>query len=743
MSESPEIDRGLQSWLDDVATYDRAFKSWESRVEKILKRYRDEGRRSSKSTSRFNILWSNVQTLVAATFSRLPKPDVSRRFRDQDPVGRVASLILERGLDYHVQHYPEYRMSLKAGVADRFLGGRGTAWVRYEPHFRATGGSVDGDQVTEDQDTPDEELDYECVAVDYVHWRDFGHTVARTWEEVPRVWRKVYMNREALIERFGDLGKKIPMDVDPGQPNRERAAMSERSAATIYEGWDKPTRKAVWFSKSMSEFLDQKDDPLGLEDVFPCPRPLYATLVNDSLEPTPDFSLYQDQAAALDLLSERIEWLSRALRIAGGYDSSIPELQRIFDEGSTRELVPVKNWQAFAEKNGLVGSLSLVDLTPIAAALQSAYEAFEQIKRQIHEITGISDIVRGQTQASETATAQQIKGQYASLRLRTYQDEVARYASDLLGIMAQVMCRKFAPQTLAVIGGVEQLTPQDQQLVGQALALLVGEDRMRDPDAEQGPNSIRQFRIEVAADSLVHLDEQAEQESRIGFLTATSGYLKSVAEAMQSIGPQPASVLVPLLMDMLKFGVTGFKVGKQIEGAFDEAAEKLKQIAMQPPPQPGPPPEVQLEQIRQSEETKRHAEKMGLEREKMNAEIALKRDQLDAEQNNEMERRMHESNMDEVKHQREREMNDDAVNKQTVDIRSDISSEFQKITEVIGQIAEQFNEVNANAQATLAQSLAQMSAAAQAMSKAATAPRKVMQRDQSGRISVVAPILGD
>jgi len=187
----------LKSWLDDVAKYDREFKKWEWRVEKITKRYRDDFRNSGQgyAMSKFNILWSNVQTLSAATFAKMPKPDVSRRFRDNDPTGRVASLILERALDYEIQHYTDYRSNLKSGVQDRFLGGRATSWVRYEPHFMAQqiGQPTDGLQITDDVDEGDEELDYECAAVDYVHYLDFGHSVARTWEEVNRVWRKVYM----------------------------------------------------------------------------------------------------------------------------------------------------------------------------------------------------------------------------------------------------------------------------------------------------------------------------------------------------------------------------------------------------------------------------------------------------------------------------------------------------------------------------------------------------------------------
>ncbi len=173
----------LQGYLDAIAKYEREFKKWEERVAKILKRYRDENRSASQDTNaaKFNILWSNVQTLVPATFARVPQPDVSRRFRDQDPVGRIAALLLERGLEFETQHYPDYRDTMTQCVHDRFLGGSGTAWVRYEPHFKAAEEQAEepeeDEQITEDveNEAPEEQLDYECAPVDYVHWKDFGH----------------------------------------------------------------------------------------------------------------------------------------------------------------------------------------------------------------------------------------------------------------------------------------------------------------------------------------------------------------------------------------------------------------------------------------------------------------------------------------------------------------------------------------------------------------------------------------
>lgn len=628
----------LQSWLASISTYEKKFQDWEKRTTRITERYRDDRRHGDTTQARFNILWSNVQTLTPATFSKLPQPDVSRRFRDNDPVGRVASLILERALDFEISHYPDYRASLTQAVSDRFLGGRGTAWARYEPHITATKKQLpeDGEQITEDQDEPDEQLEYECAPIDYVHWRDFGHSIARTWEEVQRVWRRVYLTRDACVERFGeDIGDKIPLDSSPEdlQKNKMAESDSDCNRALVIEGWDKEKGVAVWISKSMGKILDQKDDPLNLSGFFPCPKPLYATLTNDSLIPIPDFTLYQDQARELDTLSAKIDGLVRALQVKGCYDASIPELQRLFTEGTNADMIPVTNWGAFSEKNGLQGAISLVDLDPIAAALREAYQAMDQIKNQVYEITGISDIVRGATAASETATAQQIKGRYASLRLKQYQDEVALFATDALRLKAQIMCGKFDPDTLLKISAADQLSEQDKALIPQAMALLFGQ-RLQNPDAMLGhyENPIRSFRIDIAADTLVQTDEEADRAARVDFLRSTGAFLKEA-----TISGQQAPQLVPLLMQMLGFGVRGFKVGKTIEGAFDEAETKAKQIAAQPQPQK-PNPEMarvqgeqQLQQARMQADQQRKAleDQRAAQEAQREAQLEAQRQQFD------------------------------------------------------------------------------------------------------------------
>jgi hypothetical protein len=613
----------VELYLNTVTQYDKEFAKWSGRTDKILRRYRDE-RQVNSMQSRYNMLWANVSTLKAATFSRMPKADVSRRFKDNDPVGRVASMILERAMDFEITHYGDLKHCLEASVFDRFLGGRGSAWVRYEPKIESQDYGIS--EQNEESEESAEYLDSEAAPVDYVHWKDFGHEPARTWDEVNRVWRKVYLTRKALVDRFGEeLGNKVPLDSSPDdQKYKDSDGIGKKGL--VIELWDRETKKVLWISKSLNQILDERDDPLGLEEFFPCPKPLYSTITNETLVPIPDFTLYQDQANALDVLSTRISGLIDALKVRGVYDASEPTLQRLFTEGENNTLIPVKNWPAFSEKQGLRGAIDIVDITPIAMALKNAYEAMAQLKQEIYDITGISDIIRGQSNVIETATSAQIKSQFASLRLKEYQDGVAFYASNILKLKAQIICGQFQPETLVKIGGVSQLSPDDQALVPQAIAMLKD-------------NPMRTFRIEVATDSMLYQDEQREKEDRVAFLGAVGQFLERATQASQGMPPEAT----PLLMDLLKFGVTGYRVGRVLEGEFDNVADAIKEQAKQPK-QPKQDPEMMKIQM---EAQARQAELQN-ETQIRQQEIQLEVQKQEAQAQNDMKERQHKAELDQA-----------------------------------------------------------------------------------------------
>ena len=609
-------------YVGQVEAYDREAKTWESRSKKIVKRYRDQ-RGEGKPVSRFNILWSNVQTLHPALYDGVPTPNVDRRFEDDEEVNTTVAQILERSVSYFVKTN-DFDDCMNQAVLDRLLPGRGTCWVRYVPNFKDTQVSGneevrgEGTQVTDDMMTgdemPDQELYSEDVVLDYVHWQDFGHNVCRTWQENRMVWRKVFLSKKEIKERFPETcmvnGQfAVPMDAKALGKNDDDKSESA-SKGTIIELWDRVTKKVYWFNKNMEDFLDQQDDPLQLSGFYPCPKPVYATIANDSLIPTPDFFLYQDQAQELDMLTLRIEMLTRALKVVGVYDASAAGVQRMLSENSDNTLIPVEQWAMLSEKGGLKGVVDFFPINMVADVLVRLYESRNTIKQDIYEITGISDIVRGQTNANETATAQQIKGKFATLRLDNMQKDVSRFSRDCVRIMTEVIAAHFSIDTLKEVSGIRLLTQAEKQQAEQHLMLLQQYPQQAEaakqmgmqppPSPQQLPehigklmkkptweeiesvlreNGARCFRIDIETDSTIKADQDAEKAARTEFLTAAGGFIQQAAQ-IQS--PE----LQPLLMEMLEFGIKGFKVGRELETQFKVAKDALLSKSENPAPPP-------------------------------------------------------------------------------------------------------------------------------------------------------------
>jgi hypothetical protein len=119
---------------------------------------------------------------------------------------------------------------------------------------------------------------------------------------------------------------------------------------------------------------------------------------------------------------------------------------------------------------------------------------------------------------------------------------------------------------------------QQQSLIPQALQMLTN-----DP--------MRKFRVEIAADTLVQIDEDSEKQETTEFLGAVGGYIANAAKVAPA-APQA----VPFMIELLNWAVRRYKVGKTIEGQFDELAMAAKKQAQQPPP---PDPKQMEEQITQ------------------------------------------------------------------------------------------------------------------------------------------------
>lgn len=666
-------------WLDQLEGYSQEFKKWEKRAERIVKRYRDERQEMSDGrpdyATKFNALWSNVQTLQPAVYKKPPQPIVDRRYLDKDTIARFASMTLERALEVTIDDCGFHPSAQKA-VLDYLLVGRGQVWNRYEPTYGTpedmgpTPSDNEGTTKTAegDDENPGDPIEaprpvtWEKVYQDYVPWKRFRHSPVGTWADVWWVAKGEGLTRRELRTRFKTKtpSGKLLADIIPlkeetfrdGEDGGKEKVKKTRKTALVWEIWDKTNREVVFIAEGYPlQVLERTADPLGLQDFWPCPEPLYATVTNECLVPVPDYVEYQDQAEELDQLSTRIKMLTDAVRVNGVYDASIPELKRILQEGADNRLIAVQNWANFSEKGGLEKSIDFIPLKDVVEALVKLQEAFEINKRRMDEITGISDIVRGQGSGStKTATEQQIKSNFATLRLEDRQAAVARFCRETLEIAGELISEQFSPEILAEMTGVPELIreevsndipeveapPTQPAMPGQPPqqpdpAMMQQLQEQRQQKIEQATQEIygkaiellkndklRTFRVDIETDSTIAIDAQAEKEGVVELFTAMGGFLEKSAMIGQMV-PE----MVPALGQSLLFAFRRFGVGRDVEGAWEQAIDKLTQKSKNPPPAPPSPEQIkaEAEQQKQQAESQRQQEQAQIDREKAGMEM--------------------------------------------------------------------------------------------------------------------------
>lgn len=468
-------------WMERIIECDddRDFKQWLKRATTIEKRYRDQRNRvDEEGQRRVNSLWANIEILTPALYGKCPVPVCERRFKDKDPTGRGAAQILERALRNEIE-ICGFDESIRQALRDYLLAGRGVVWVRYEPIFDG-GPSIPTDSemdisdelgnIIEEPKGDEEELwklretgirvIRESTPVDFIQWTDFYTFPARAriWKEVTAVGKRVYMTREQMKRRFGNkIGSAIPFQKDDRKTRRQedtRKGHEVDEKAQVYEIWDKSQKEVIWVAEGYEYLCDRKDDPLQLEHFFPCPKPLYSNTTNNTLIPVPDFIQYQDQALQIDELTQRINMLAKACKVAGVYNAAAKGIQRLFNESVENEMIPVDDWAAFAEKGGVAGNLSFIPLKEIMGVIEELTKIKERAVAEMDRLTGINDVMRGVAEDDrETLGGKRLKAAASGTRLQHRQDEVARFATDVLRIMADVMCRHFSTQSLIEVSG--------------------------------------------------------------------------------------------------------------------------------------------------------------------------------------------------------------------------------------------------------------------------------------------------
>jgi hypothetical protein len=354
-----------------------------------------------------------------------------------------------------------------------------------------------------------------------------------------------------------------------------------------------------------------------------------------TLIPVPDFLFYKDQLEEINELTARIGALSDALQVRGFYPSGAGDIGDAIEAALTsttnnKLLVGIANW-AMVGSGGVKDMIVWLPIDQVASTIKELVALRKELMEDVYQITGLSDIMRGQTEASETLGAQQLKSEYGSVRIKDRRDEMVRMARDIVRIAAEIMAENFQAKTLLDMSQLEiatdaqiaeQMAPLARELAGLQAELRTAQ---RDPEvlqlARANPQQaqqiigqiqqqaaglqaqvaklkqvptiekvmgllreqrLRPFVLDIETDSTIAPDENAQKQRATEFVTAVGGFMKETLPLVQTV-PEAA----PLAAETLKFVASQFRAGRQLEAVIDEFADKLVQMAAQPkPPSP-------------------------------------------------------------------------------------------------------------------------------------------------------------
>ena len=606
-------------WIEELDYAEKELGKFWKQGRRVVKRYIDDRDATEVQKKYYNVFYTNVGILEASLYDQTPEADVSRKFMDMnDDVARVAGNLLQRSISQDME-VPEcdFDAVMRHAVQDRLIPGLAAAWLRLNVETAEL-------EATPDPETgePLEQVTKQEVEIDYVYWEDFVYSPCRTWEERRWVARKVYMTRDQLTKRFGaEKAKQVPLNRQSPTvsllPDDNTPSHMVMKRGCVYEVWDREKRRVIWLSRGMVTTLDEREDFLKLREgrFEPCPKPLFANITTSNCLPKPDFAMIQDQYNELDEVNNRISLLIIACKVVGVYDKGADGVQRMLTEGYDNVLIPVDNWAMFAEKGGLKGQIDFLPLDMVVTALGQLQQHREAIKIQIDMLTGISDIVRGTTKASETLGAQELKSKYASVRIQKLQEEVTRFAQEILQIKADIITGHFLPEQIIRLSNAANMVPEDQQLIGPAIQLLKSEEDLC-------------WRVEIQAASMAMIDQSAVKQERSEFLNSVATFLQSASTVGQG-SPQ----LIPLMLKMLQFGVSGFRVSKDIEGIFDKyIGEFEKEIEAKKNAPPPPDPEMEKMKAEQAMKQQELQQKQQADQVKAQQDMQVKAAELQMEQ---------------------------------------------------------------------------------------------------------------
>lgn len=595
--------------LDNILTSQRAFKTYNDFCDRIDRIYSDRDQMGETlgvmglTDRRYDLFWSSIEVLKPAIYAKAPAVVVKPKFSDANATDKVTAEMLERVINSEFErgHLNEAMLMVRDDLA---LINRGVLWATLEDD------------------------DGNAVCTEWLDREDFAHDPARCWNDVGWVARRAWLTLEEMKERFEGVSDDLWQRAFFGEKRDnggyhfgDDANIPEKAA--VWEVWDRTEKRVRWVVEGIDEFLDDAEPHLNLRDFFPCPRPAYGTLIRRTLIPQPDYKRYAVHLDQVNDLTRRIYDLLDRIRVmgfvAGGGDVGSAVQTALAEGDSSAIIIPVPG-AALTATGGAANMIAWLPLDVIATTITGMIEARVQLFADFDRLSGISDIMRGETEAEETLGAQRMKSQYGSVRVRDKKDELIRLSRDAARISGEIICDNFTQEELLEISQMdipkrrevdksikdlekaareemEQLTegvepPQDeeqaqamQQQLQQAQQQIMEKYGPQFQELKQAvviedvmklvrDDRARSLIIDVETDSTVMTDEIAEKASRAEFLTGFANAVGAI-QPLMAAGEQGAKMAGA----MLKFALEPFSVSRDLAATIDEFVENSPQIA--------------------------------------------------------------------------------------------------------------------------------------------------------------------
>lgn len=595
---------------------------------------------------RLNVWWYCINTLLPAYYSSTPRAEVNLRKRTGGLPYELGSVILERNTQFAMDtHFDFDKVGYNAAL-QFLLTGQGVLWARYAAKFETileemaviqdpTGQLIDGNGQPYTGDTsilqPGEgnilmaslEVERkvkEKAVLDVVQYNDYNCSDARTEDEIEWQSRRAFLDRDQAEQLFGrDVADDLVYDSFPEVMKKDLARKDDKyeGKAELHEIWCEATNKVYWLQKTGEKaIIESSEPPTKFEKFYPC-SVISQSTDPDSVVPVSDYAHVRDQILEVERLTTRIHAVTQAIRTNFLYDAAMgPTVEQLF--AGDLKGTPIINWPSYKGRGGLQAGVEFYPVEPFVNALNVLQGARGAALQQLYETLKVSDLLRGTSEQYKSATANRLESQWSSLGLVVRQNMFSKFISDAISNLGTIIAEQFEPETILEIGDADALieptiyipppppAPPMPEMGPEGMP--PGDTGMMPPMAPPPPpapdplqliddmkqqiiallrdNKKRSYRIQIATDSMIAIDQQQQQKDG-AMLIQQAGQFFDQMRGLVDQYPPLLDFSISLFQNMIKT----MKGGKELDGIFTKAMQQVGEIAKakeeaakQPPP---------------------------------------------------------------------------------------------------------------------------------------------------------------